>query len=158
MKVLSERPPSSREVRRNAAGQGTPVRVLVDVAGIRKQRLAFIGRTQAVQDQKIQEGAPPGLAPWLPVPIEVAFQPDLRTNGFANVDVEQHAIHRTGYWLEHFAKFGLAARPAHHRQVLDDALHGAEPDAQANRFGAAGEHQADLKDVLVRREGAEAMG
>ena len=44
------------------------VRRLVDVAWIRKQRFAFVCRTQAAQDEKIQEGAPSRLAPGLPVP------------------------------------------------------------------------------------------
>jgi hypothetical protein len=58
-------------------------RGLVDVAGIRQRRFAFVGRTQAAPDERVQEGDPPRLAFGLPVSIEVTFKPDLRTNGLA---------------------------------------------------------------------------
>jgi hypothetical protein len=59
-------------------------RGLVDVAGIRQQRFAFVGSAQAVQDERVQEGAPSRLEPGLPVPVEGALQPDLRTNGITD--------------------------------------------------------------------------
>jgi hypothetical protein len=91
-------------------------------------------------------------------PIEVTLEPDLVMHGFADVDVQAHIIHQTGYRLEDAKDVGFAARPAYSCQIFHNALHGAEVDAQADRFGAAGEHEAHLEDVFNRRKCAEAIG
>ena len=138
MNVLSERPPSRCEARRSAARPGYTLRVLVDVARICQQRVALVGRTQAIPDKRIQENAPPWLGPGLLVPIEVTLEPDLAMHGFADVNVQVHMIHQTGYRLEDAKDVGFAARPAYSCQIFHHALHRADRDAQADALRRRG--------------------
>jgi hypothetical protein len=53
-----------------------------------------------------------------------------------------------GYWLEDAKDVGFAAWPAYSCQIFHRALNRADRDTQADGFGAAGEHEAHLEDVL----------